>query len=106
MMVMRISTENDLLKQDIERLQKENEILSLGRGTMNFSSALTKKLQEELAQSEAYKHQLIKENGRYREHIVGLERALQNIVNSEVLSCVVDNSYYADAIKALKGGDL
>lgn len=37
MMVMRISTQNDLLKQDIERLQKENERLRLERGVMIMS---------------------------------------------------------------------
>ena len=44
--------------------------------------------------------------GALDSRVVALENALKNIVRSRVLSRVVDSNYYADAVKALKMGDL
>ena len=61
-------------------------------------------LQQELLEKHAKVHEALRLRDLANEHIAELEYALQNIVNSDVLSRVVDRNYYIDAVSALYGG--
>lgn len=90
----------------VEDLRLKAAVLESGGRIKYGSYELLYKAAEEIEKLNKSIEELENESHAQQERIEELEEVIQNIVNSEVLGRVVDNSYYEDAVKALKGGDL